>query len=25
MDMVIGIVIGMAAMWAWGKWGAGKL
>jgi len=25
MEFVIGVVVGMVAWWAWGKWGAGKL
>jgi len=25
MEFIIGVIVGMAAWWAWGKWGAGKL
>ena len=25
MEFIIGVVVGMVAWWAWGKWGAGKL
>ena len=25
MEFIVGVVVGMVAWWAWGKWGAGKL
>jgi len=25
MEFIVGVIVGMAAWWAWGKWGAGKL
>ena len=25
MEFIIGVVVGIVAHWAWGKWGAGKL
>jgi len=25
MEFIIGVIVGVVAHWAWGKWGAGKL